>query len=83
MANFGRTDAEGEGAKGTMRRRMAVAANNRLARLSRAQFRPDNMHYPTFHRFKAQQFDTELPAIGLHLTHLHRGTVSDDLEVFE
>src|SRR5215210_1032267 len=46
VLDFARSDTEGERAKGPMRARVAVAANNGHAGLGQAKLRPDDVNDP-------------------------------------
>src|SRR5690606_7671795 len=63
VADFGRADAEGEGAERTVRCRVTVAAYDRLAGLCRAQLRSDDVHDAAVIAVQAEQLDAELTAI--------------------
>ncbi len=73
MADFGRADAEGEGAEGPMGRRVAVAADDGLAGLRRTLFWADHVHDAALVAAEAQQFDAELAAVLFQFLHLARG----------
>ena len=60
MPDFSRADAEGEGAEGAVRARMAVAANNGLARLRDSELGPDDVHDAALLVAQAEQLDSEL-----------------------
>src|SRR5210317_1660199 len=49
---------------------MAVTADNRLARLSGAEFRSDDMHYASLAAAITEQVEPELLAVLLHLPNL-------------
>ena len=62
MPDFGRADAEGEGAECAVRRRMAIAADDGLAGLRRAEFRTDDVHDAALIAVETEQFDAEFAA---------------------
>jgi hypothetical protein len=70
VAHFRRTDAEGEGAECAVGARVAVATNNRLARLGCPEFRANNMHDPAPTAAVPQEIESEFLAVALHLPDL-------------
>ena len=82
MADLGRADAERKRAECTVRRRVTVAADDRHARLGRAQLRPDHVHDAAMRAAPAVQLDAELARIGFELRDLgfsfrgHVGTLA-------
>ena len=83
MAHLGSADAEGEGAEGAVRARVTVAADDRLARLGRAELRADDVHDTAMLTAESVQLDAEVCAILFHLPHLLRGAFADDGEILE
>ena len=72
MADFGRADAEGEGAERAVGRRVAVAADDGLAGLRRAELRTDDVDDAALLAAEAEQLDAELPAVLFHRLDLAR-----------
>src|SRR5207253_6613281 len=60
-----RADAEGEGAERAVRRRMAVAANDRHPRLRQPELRPDHVDDSLPTAPGCEQPDAELVAVAL------------------
>ena len=78
MPDLGRADAEGEGAERTVRRGVAVAADDGLAGLRDAELRSDDVHDTAARILHAEQLDAELRAVLLQLPDLLRGRVDGD-----
>ena len=72
-----------EGTEGAMRAGMAVAADDRLARLRGAEFRPDDMHDAALAVTQAQQFNAELRAVLFERADLLRGRFNGDRRIAE
>ena len=75
MLNFAGADAEGQRAEGAMGRRVTVAANDGLARLSDAEFRSNHMHDPLIGILHVEEHDARFAAValqGLKLRGRHR-----------
>ena len=72
MADFGRADAEGEGAECAMRAGVAVAADDRLAGLRDAELRPDDVHDAAAAVLQIEQLDAEFARVDLELPDLLR-----------
>jgi hypothetical protein len=71
-------DAEGQRAERAVRRGVAVAADDRVARLRDAQLRPDDVHDALPLRAQRVQLDAEVGAVLLQLGDLRgRGVVQD------
>ena len=67
VADFGRADAEGEGAERAVRRRVTVAADDGLAGLRRAELGTDDVHDAALLAAEAEQLDAELAAVLFQL----------------
>ncbi len=72
MPDLGAANAEGEGAEGAMRARVAVAADDSAARLREAKLGPDDVHDAAQFVAHAEQLDAELGAVLLELMNLPR-----------
>ena len=83
VADFGRADAEGEGAERAVRARVAVAADDRLAGLRRAELRTDDVHDAATLVLQADQVDAELGAVHFELPDLFRGRLELDRHAAE
>ena len=83
VTHFSGTDAEGEGAKSTVRGRMAVAADDRFARLSHTQFGANDMHDATQLVLQAEQLDAELRGIAFQLRNLLGSRIDRDRHAAE
>ena len=84
VADLRRADAEGEGAERAVRARVRVAADDRRARLRRAELGPHDVHDAAVAAREAAQLDAEILAVALHLPHLLRGRrLADDLEILQ
>ena len=84
MPDLGAADAEGHRAERAVRARVAVAADDGLAGLGRADLRADDVHDAALVAVEAVQFDAESPAVFYHcpdLTGLRRRR--DDIEVVQ
>src|SRR5271163_3030637 len=68
MAHLGAADAEGEGAEGTVRAGMAVAANDGHAGSARAELRADDVHDAAARILQVEQLHAELRRIALELS---------------
>ncbi len=83
VTDFGRPYAEGEGAEGTVRTRVAVTADDRLAGLCRAKLRADHMHDAALFAVEAQEIEPELRTVLLHLRDLPGGLFADHRKILE
>ncbi len=70
VADFGRADAEGEGAERAVRARVAVTADDRPAGLRRAELGADDVDDAAAVVAQAEEVDAELGAIALELANL-------------
>ena len=61
------TDTEGEGAERPVCACVAIAADNRLARLGGTKLRPDDVHDATLCAVEAVQLYAEVGAVLFHL----------------
>ncbi len=66
MPHFAGADAEGKRAKGPVRAGMAVAADNRHARLRQTLFRPDHMDDTLVFRAQVEERDAEISTVLAH-----------------
>ena len=73
VTDLGRADTEGEGTECAVRARVAIPADDRLARLAGAEFRADDMHYSALLATETVQIDTEVLAVLFHLPNLVGG----------
>ncbi len=64
VLDFAGADSERERAERAVRRGMAVAANDRHARLREPKLRPDNVHDPLLARSDIEQTEPELRAVA-------------------
>ena len=78
VADFRGADAEGEGAERAMRRGVAVAADDRLARLREPELGPDDVHDAAAAVLQVEQLDAELLRVDLELPHLLRRGIHRD-----
>ncbi len=83
VADLGRADAEGEGTECTVRAGVAVAADDGLARLRRAQLRSDDVHDAAPIAAQAEQLDAEFRAVVLELANLLRRRLDRDRHAAE
>src|SRR5262249_9424436 len=83
VRHFSGADAEGEGAECAMRARVAVAANDGLARLRRPKLRPDHVHDAARRVLQPEKLDAELRAVLLELLDLLRGRLDGDRRAAE
>jgi len=84
MADFCRSDTEGQGSKGSVRGGMTVATNDCLPRLCDAQFRADDVNDALQIAVEAIEADTEFLAVRLQLRYLvvsSRSCVGDSTRV--
>ena len=70
MSDFAGSDTEGESTEGAVRARMAVAADDRAARLRHAHLRTDDVHDPLPLGAERMQLDAEVGAVLLQLPQL-------------
>src|SRR5665213_2621910 len=70
VSDFGRTDAEGEGAEGPVRTGVAVAADQSLAGLREPELRTNDVNDAALAASEAEQLDAELSAVALQLRDL-------------
>ena len=70
MPDFGGANAEGEGAEGSMRGRVGIAANNGLAGLRDAELGPDDVHDAATAVLQVEQLHAELARILFELSDL-------------
>ena len=78
--DLARADPEGQRPERAVGRRVAVAADDRHARLGQAQLRADDVDDPLGLRAVGVDRDPELGAVGLQLLHLGGGHRVDDRE---
>ncbi len=71
--DFAGADAEGERAHGAVRRGVAVAADNRAARLGDAEFRADDVHDALIAAAHVEQVDAKFLAIARQRVELRGG----------
>src|SRR5690606_40679962 len=84
VAHLGRADPERERAERAVRARMRIAADDRLARLRRAELGTDDVHDAALPAEEAAQLDAELGAVRLELAYLPgRRRLADDVEILE
>ena len=83
VADLGGADAEGEGAEGTVRAGVAVAAHDGHAGLRGAEFRADDVHDAAPRVAHAEQLDAEFGGVALELAHLLGGGVHLDRHIAE
>ena len=76
MAHFGGADTEGEGAESTVCARMAVPADDGLARLSQPLFRTDDVHDAALVMLQMQQLHSKVATVDFQLTHLLGGRLN-------
>src|SRR5207244_4769775 len=73
VLDFAGTDAKRQGAKGAVRRCVAVAANNGMSRLRDAQLRPDNVHDALVEAVHVKQPNSRFPAVACQRFKLQGG----------
>jgi hypothetical protein len=78
VLDFARADAERQRAKRTVRRSMAVAANNRLAGLRDAKFRANDVHDALVFAVHVKEADAGFAAVLLKGIELELGVVIED-----
>jgi len=78
MSDFGRADAKGEGAKGTVGAGVAVPADDGHAGLGASQFGTDDVHDAASRVTHAKKLDTEFSGVLFELPHLSGGGVDLD-----
>src|SRR5262249_57125088 len=78
MFDFARANAKRQGSEGTMRRGVAVTADNRLTRLRDAEFRPDDVHDALVLAVHVEQPNAGLAAIALQGFKLQFRVLIDD-----
>src|SRR5665213_3506490 len=83
VSDFGRTDAEGEGAEGPVRTGVAVAADQSLAGLREPELRTNDVNDAALAASEAEQLDAELSAVALQLRDLNRGRFDRDRRAAE
>ncbi len=78
MAHLGAADAEGEGAEGAVRARVAVAADDGHTGPARAELRTDDVHDAAPRIFEVEELHAELCRVVLELAYLSRGGIDLD-----
>ncbi len=78
VTDLGRADAEGERAEGAVRARVAVAADDRHARLRAAELRADHVHDAAPRIAEAEQLDAVHAGVALERRDLRRGGLVAD-----
>jgi hypothetical protein len=81
VLHFAGADAEGQGAERAVRGRVAVTADDGLARLREAALGTDHVHDAVLEVAEAVQRDAELRAVGGEHVELRRGLRVDDLQL--
>jgi hypothetical protein len=81
VLHFAGADAERQGAERAMRGRVAVTADDGLARLREAALGTDHVHDAVLEVAEAVERDAELRAVGGEHVELRRGLRVDDLQL--